>query len=81
MRPLEARDRAWEDRPRLSRESQERFLAAAKEATRFFMGEADVYGAQQKIARLLADLEEELDPYVREKYRELWQAAQVNEVE
>jgi hypothetical protein len=30
---------------------------------------------------LPADLEEELDPYVREKYRELWQAAQVNEVE
>lgn len=60
MLPLEARNRAWEDRPRLSRERQERFFAAAKEATRFFMGEADVQRAQQKVARLL---EEDGIPY------------------
>lgn len=30
-----------------------------------------------RILKLPADLVEELDPYVREKYRELWQAAQV----
>jgi hypothetical protein len=60
MLPPEARNRAWEDRPRLSRERQERFFAGAKEATRFFIGEADVQRAQRKVARLL---EEDGIPY------------------
>jgi hypothetical protein len=60
MRREEARIRAWEDRPRLSPERQERFFAAAEEATRFFMGEADVQRAEKKIARLL---EEDGIPY------------------
>jgi hypothetical protein len=128
MRPQEARNREWEDRPRLSRERQERFFAAAEEATRFFMGEADVQRAVAfpdpassavrgervallplprllelklasgmtaphrlkdladvleviRILELSADLEEQLDPYVREEYRELWQAAQIADQE
>jgi hypothetical protein len=51
---------AWEDRPRLSREREERFFTGAEEATRFFMGEADVQRALEKIARLL---EEDGIPY------------------
>jgi hypothetical protein len=34
-----------------------------------------------RAARLKAELETELDPFVREKYRELWRAAQVEERE
>ena len=34
-----------------------------------------------RAARLTAALEQELDPFVRDKYRELWQAAQVEENE
>jgi len=34
-----------------------------------------------RAARLKADLASELDPFVRDKYRELWQAAQVEERE
>jgi hypothetical protein len=34
-----------------------------------------------RILKLPAEVVEELDPYVREKYRELWQAAQVVELE
>ena len=34
-----------------------------------------------RAARLPADLVEALDPYVREKYRELWEAAQVEDLE
>jgi hypothetical protein len=60
MRREEARIRTWQDRPRLSPERQERFFAAAEEATRFFMGEADVQHAEKKIARLL---EEDGIPY------------------
>ena len=44
---------AWEDRPRLSREDEDRFFAGAREATRFFMGESDVQRALEKVARLL----------------------------
>jgi hypothetical protein len=44
---------AWEDRPRLSREREDRFFAGAREATRFFMGESDVQRALEKVARLL----------------------------
>ncbi|HEX7185363.1 MAG TPA: hypothetical protein VF756_26295 [Thermoanaerobaculia bacterium] len=44
---------AWENRPRLSREREDRFFAGAQEATRFFMGESDVQRALEKIARLL----------------------------
>ncbi|HYO11654.1 MAG TPA: hypothetical protein VE685_00485 [Thermoanaerobaculia bacterium] len=51
---------AWEHRPRLSREREERFFAGAEEATRFFMGEADVQRALERIARLL---EEDGIPY------------------
>lgn len=51
---------SWEHRPRLSREREERFFAGAEEATRFFMEEADVQRALEKIARLL---EEDGIPY------------------
>ena len=34
-----------------------------------------------RILKLPAEVVEELDPYVREKYRELWQAAQAVERE
>jgi hypothetical protein len=51
---------AWEDRPRLSREDEDRFFAGAREATRFFMGESDVQRALEKVARLL---EEDGIPY------------------
>jgi hypothetical protein len=51
---------SWEHRPRLSREREERFFAGAEEATRFFIGEADVQRALEKIARLL---EEDGIPY------------------
>jgi hypothetical protein len=34
-----------------------------------------------RILKLPAGFAEELDPYVREKYRELWQAAQTPERE
>ena len=44
--------RGWED--------EERFFAGAREATRFFMGEADVQRALEKVARLL---EEDGIPY------------------
>lgn len=40
-------------RHRLDAESEARFFAGAEEATRFFMGEADVQQALKKIARLL----------------------------
>src|SRR5436305_1406034 len=50
----------WRERPRLSREQEERLFAGAAEATRFFMGEADVQRALQKLARLL---EEDGIPY------------------
>ncbi len=43
----------WQDRPRLSREQEDRFFEGAEEATRFFMGESDVQRALEKIARLL----------------------------
>ena len=39
---------------------------------------ADVLEVIRRLG-LPADLEEELDPYVREKYRELWQLAQVRD--
>lgn len=52
--PAEARTPAtWDDRPRLSREREERFFAGAREATRFFMGEADVQRTLEKVVRLL----------------------------
>ena len=52
--PAEAHTPAtWDDRPRLSREREERFFAGAREATRFFMGEADVQRALEKVVRLL----------------------------
>jgi hypothetical protein len=51
---------AWEERPRLSREDEDRFFAGAREATRFFMGESDVQRALEKVARLL---EEDGIPY------------------
>lgn len=44
---------AWAQRPRLSREREDRFWAGAAEATRFFMGEAKVQNALNKVARLL----------------------------
>jgi hypothetical protein len=43
----------WQDRPRLSREQEDRFFHGAEEATRFFMGESDVQRALEKITRLL----------------------------
>jgi hypothetical protein len=43
----------WTDRPRLSRETEDRLFQGAEEATRFFMGTADVQRALEKIARLL----------------------------
>lgn len=43
----------WTDRPRLSRETEDRLFQGAKEATRFFTGQADVQRALEKIARLL----------------------------
>ena len=46
---------AWQDRPRLSREREERLFAGANEATRFFMGEADVQRALEKVAHLLEE--------------------------
>jgi hypothetical protein len=51
---------AWDDRPRLSREREDRLFAGAAEATRFFMGESDVQRALEKVARLL---EEDGIPY------------------
>lgn len=43
MSLTEARAKAaWAQRPRLSREQEDRFWAGAAEATRFFMGESDV---------------------------------------
>lgn len=50
----------WAQRPRLSREQEDRFWAGAKEATRFFMGESDIQRAAAKVARLL---EEDGIPY------------------
>jgi hypothetical protein len=44
---------AWTDRPRLNRETEDRLFQGAEEATRFFMGQADVQHALEKIARLL----------------------------
>jgi hypothetical protein len=44
----------------VSWEDEERFFAGAREATRFFMGEADVQRALEKVARLL---EEDGIPY------------------
>jgi hypothetical protein len=41
------------DSTTLGREIEERFFAEAREATRFFMGEADVQRALAKVARLL----------------------------
>lgn len=46
--------------PRLSREHEASFFAGAEEATRFFMGEADVQRALEKITHLL---EEDGIPY------------------
>ena len=60
MQPAEDRLLAWEDRPRLSREREERLFAGVNEAARFFMGEADVQRALEKIAHLL---EEDGIPY------------------
>lgn len=51
---------AWQDRPRLSREREEKLFAGANEATRFFMGEADVQRALEKLVHLL---EEDGIPY------------------
>lgn len=45
---------------RLSRETEERFFAGAREATRFFMGQSDVQRALEKVAHLL---EEDGIPY------------------
>jgi hypothetical protein len=53
MRPAGARNRTWEDRLRPSRESEERIFAAAKEATRFFMGKGDVQAALDRVVRHL----------------------------
>jgi hypothetical protein len=54
MRSAEARAPAqWTDRPRLSRETEDRLFQGAEEATRFFRGQADVQHALEKIARLL----------------------------
>jgi hypothetical protein len=54
MRSAGARAPAqWKDRPRLSRETEDRLFQGAEEATRFFMGTADVQRALEKIARLL----------------------------
>src|SRR3954469_7153491 len=54
MRSTNARAMAaWAQRPRLSREQQDRFWAGAAEAGRFFMGESDVQRAAAKVARLL----------------------------
>jgi hypothetical protein len=56
MRSTEARAMAaWAQRPRLSREQEDRFWAGAAEATRFFMGESDVQRAAAKVARLLEE--------------------------
>src|SRR5262245_52586458 len=52
-REEEAPIRSWEERLWPSRESEERIFAAAKEATRFFMGEAKVNRALEKVTRLL----------------------------
>jgi len=61
MKTTEARaEAAWAQRPRLSREQEDRFWAGAAEATRFFMGESDVQRAAAKVARLL---EEDGIPY------------------
>jgi hypothetical protein len=61
MRSTEARTKAaWAQRPRLSREQEDRFWDGAAEAGRFFMGEADVQRATAKVARLL---EEDEIPY------------------
>jgi hypothetical protein len=61
MRSTEAHAKAaWAQRPRLSREQEDRFWAGAAEAGRFFMGEADVQRATAKVARLL---EEDEIPY------------------
>jgi len=46
---------AWEDRPRLDRDREDRLFDGAAEATRFFMGEADVQHALEKIVRLLEE--------------------------
>jgi len=46
---------SWAQRPRLSREQEDRFWAGATEATRFFMGESDVQRAVSKVARLLEE--------------------------
>jgi hypothetical protein len=61
MRSAEARAPAqWAERPRLSREAEDRLFQGAEEATRFFTGQAEVQHALEKIARLL---EEDGIPY------------------
>jgi hypothetical protein len=67
----------WADRPRLSQEVEDRLFRGAEEATRFFSLKdlADVIELV-RILELPEELAAELDPYVREKYREMWRAAQ-----
>jgi hypothetical protein len=52
---------------RLAETAEERFCQGIHAAERFFMGQAEVQKALEKLAR-------ELDPFVREKYLELWGA-------
>jgi hypothetical protein len=61
MRSAEVRSPAdWSQRPRLDGSREELLFAGAREATRFFMGDADVQRALEKVARLL---EEDGIPY------------------
>jgi hypothetical protein len=98
----------------LPAEREARFWAGAEEATRFFMGQADVQRALARLAETLdrlqiklasglsaphrlkdladvlelmralglpAELADSLDPSLRAKYAELWQAAQTRDRE
>jgi hypothetical protein len=73
-------------RTRLDGDGEERFWSGVQAAERFFMGEGEVQNALEKLAsgmtagdRLkdLADAQEladSLNPFVRQKYIELWDA-------
>lgn len=70
---------------RLSPQTEERFLQGAREASRYFMNKSNVHRALERLVDRLTKLKipcaESVHPHVRAKFRELWQAAQVQDGE
>jgi hypothetical protein len=67
----------------LSSQAEKRFLSGAREAGRYFMNKSNVHDVIEliRINGLGEELAGSLHPYVREKFHELWQAAQVSDNE